>query len=60
MTRSVERRVGGVGADDGDGLAFLDANAVEDLGVADDFEAAKGRRAGFGGEVGEDSQGGPG
>ena len=40
MTRSVERMAGGVGADDGDGLAFADVDAVEDLGVGDDFEAA--------------------
>ena len=33
---------GGVGADDGDGLALADADAVEDLGVGDDFEAAGG------------------
>ena len=52
MTRSVERMDGGVGADDGDGLALLDADAVEDLGVGDDFEAADGAV----GELGEEGE----
>ncbi len=44
----------GVGADDGDGLAFFDADAIEDFGVVDDFEAANGRVAGFFRERAED------
>src|SRR6202023_1957396 len=45
---------GGVVADDGEGLALLDPDAVGDLGMADDFEAAErgGAAAGEGVEEG--------
>jgi hypothetical protein len=48
MTRSVD--AGGVGANDGNGLAFADVDAVEDFGVGDDLEAADGTVGHFGEE----------